>query len=296
MEDIILKKQNNVIAICCDKECFKLEHLFGVGVNIINNNFVNDVYAVECNDELLNNFIVKYLRNMQHKILYKEDDKYIENNVRLFVLITVNPGEKRYLVYCENANSKKVGDIFYGLFQGSKATKIVILSCGNNITDMRNMFEQYRSLTNIKSPDNVNTENVTNMSFMFYECSSLKELDLSNLDTNSVTDMSGMFGNCTSLTNIKLHDNVNTDNVTNMSGMFDNCFKEKQTSTLICQASTIQKITEKKNSYLTITNDNENNDEIKNTINTVENQDKVYKCSVKKVGSNPEITGVKEYP
>ena len=140
VQDIILKKQNNVIAICCDKECFKLEHLFGVGVNIINNNFVNDVYAVECNDELLNNFIAKYLRNMQHKILYKEDDKYIENNVRLFVLITVNPGEKRYLVYCENANSKKVGDIFYGLFQGSKATVIEILSCGNNITNMRNMF------------------------------------------------------------------------------------------------------------------------------------------------------------
>ena len=137
MEDIIFKKQNNVIAICCDKECFKLEHLFGVGVNIINNNFVNDVYAVECNDELLNNFIAKYLRNMQHKILYKEDDKYIENNVHLFVLITVNPGEKRCFVYCKNSNSKKVTDMrnmFNNCFQ-NKATLICIASTIKKITD-----------------------------------------------------------------------------------------------------------------------------------------------------------------
>ena len=31
---------------------------------------------------------------------------------------------------------------------------------------------------------------------MFYECSSLKELNLSNFNTNNVTDMSGMFRGC----------------------------------------------------------------------------------------------------
>ena len=224
VEDIILKKQNNVIEICCDKECLKLERLFGIGMNIINNNFVNDVYAVECNDELLNNFIAKYLRNMQHKILYKEEDKYIENNVHLFVLITVNPGEKRYLVYCDDANSKQVGDIFYGLFHGSKATVIEILSCGNNIKNMSHMFYYCRSLTKIKFPDNFNTDNVTDMSCMFYECSSLKELNLSSFNTSSVTDMDGMFYHCTSLTSLNIS-NFNTDKVTNMNCMFDRCRK-----------------------------------------------------------------------
>ena len=34
------------------------------------------------------------------------------------------------------------------------------------------------------------------MSCMFRECSSLKELNLNNFNTNNVTDMSYMFGGC----------------------------------------------------------------------------------------------------
>ena len=39
-------------------------------------------------------------------------------------------------------------------------------------------------------------DNVSNMSFMFRECSSLKELNLNNFNTNNVTDMSYMFSGC----------------------------------------------------------------------------------------------------
>ena len=42
-----------------------------------------------------------------------------------------------------------------------------------------------------------NTSNVTNMSFMFYECSSLKELiNISNFDTTNVSNMHAMFSCC----------------------------------------------------------------------------------------------------
>ena len=34
------------------------------------------------------------------------------------------------------------------------------------------------------------------MSYMFSECSSLKELNLNNFNTNNVTDMSYMFAGC----------------------------------------------------------------------------------------------------
>ena len=40
-----------------------------------------------------------------------------------------------------------------------------------------------------------NTSNVTNMSYMFRECSTLTSLDLSNFDTSNVTRMSHMFYN-----------------------------------------------------------------------------------------------------
>ena len=34
------------------------------------------------------------------------------------------------------------------------------------------------------------------MSFMFFGCSSLKELNLNNFNTNNVTNMKGMFRGC----------------------------------------------------------------------------------------------------
>ena len=40
---------------------------------------------------------------------------------------------------------------------------------------------------------------LTNMNYMFYDCSSLKNIDLSNFNTQNVTDMSWMFSGCESL-------------------------------------------------------------------------------------------------
>ena len=63
-----------------------------------------------------------------------------------------------------------------------------------------------------------NTSAVTNMSYMFYNCSSLQSIPLFN--TSAVKNMSGMFQGCSSLQSIPL---FNTSAVTNMSYMFYNC-------------------------------------------------------------------------
>lgn len=63
-----------------------------------------------------------------------------------------------------------------------------------------------------------NTSGVTNMSGMFYGCSSLTSVSL--FDTSSVTDMGIMFAGCTSLTSVPL---FNTSGVTNMGSMFQGC-------------------------------------------------------------------------
>ncbi len=57
------------------------------------------------------------------------------------------------------------------------------------------------------------------MKGMFYKCSSLKSLNLSNFDTNNVKHMSFMFCDCSSLIFLNLF-NFNTNNVNNMSHMF----------------------------------------------------------------------------
>ena len=67
---------------------------------------------------------------------------------------------------------------------------------------------------------------------MFYKCSSLTNIDLSNFNTNNVTDMGCMFYGCSSLTNIDLS-NFNTNNVTNMFGMFGECLSLNKNNIII---------------------------------------------------------------
>ena len=66
------------------------------------------------------------------------------------------------------------------------------------------------------------TENVTNMSYMFSQCSRLTTIP--QLNTNKVTDMSYMFQYCNLLTETPL---INTSLVTKMTSMFSSCSELK---------------------------------------------------------------------
>ena len=83
-------------------------------------------------------------------------------------------------------------------------------------------FSGCNNLTEIKGIEYLNTENVTNMGFMFNSCKVLTSLNLSNFNTEKVTDMQGMFGECWDLTSLDLT-SFNTEKVTNMRQMFYNC-------------------------------------------------------------------------
>ena len=89
------------------------------------------------------------------------------------------------------------------------------------VTDMSGMFYGCSSLTNLDL-SGFKTDNVTNMKSMFSGCSSLTNLDVSGFKTDYVTDMSGMFYGCSSLTNLDVS-GFKTDNVTNMKSMFSGC-------------------------------------------------------------------------
>ena len=93
----------------------------------------------------------------------------------------------------------------------------------SSITSTAWWFNLCSNLSQITGLGYLNTTNVTNMSGMFYQCSGLTSLDLSNFNTANVTDMSGMFIECSSLTSLDVS-NFNTANVTTMLGMFQGCF------------------------------------------------------------------------
>lgn len=91
------------------------------------------------------------------------------------------------------------------------------------MTNMSEMFYECSSLTTI-DVSKFNTANVTDMSKMFYNCSAVNTLDISNFNTEKVTDMRMMFYNCEKPTTLDVS-KFNTANVTNMSEMFYNCKK-----------------------------------------------------------------------
>ena len=91
----------------------------------------------------------------------------------------------------------------------------------SNVTNMSSMFYGCSSLTSLDL-SNFNTSSVTNMQSMFSQCSSLTSLDLSSFNTSSVTNMDSMFSGCSSLTSLDLS-SFNTSSVTNMDSMFSGC-------------------------------------------------------------------------
>lgn len=93
----------------------------------------------------------------------------------------------------------------------------------SGMTDASYMFSGCYDLFSVDF-SGFNTENVTNMRGMFYECGSCYSLilDMSGIHTGSVTDMSDMFSG-SSLRSIDLS-GFHTGNVTNMSGMFSSCY------------------------------------------------------------------------
>ncbi|MEQ7263196.1 immunoglobulin-like domain-containing protein [Enterococcus hirae] len=88
----------------------------------------------------------------------------------------------------------------------------------SNVTDMSYMFFGMSSVTSL-DVSSFDTSNVTTMSYMFYGMSSVTGLDVSNFDTSNVTTMGYIFKGMGSVTSLDLS-NFDTSNVTDMTDMF----------------------------------------------------------------------------
>ena len=77
-------------------------------------------------------------------------------------------------------------------------------------------------LTQIEGIEHLNTEEVTDMSWMFMDCRGLTSLDVSHFNTQKVTNMEHMFNRCSGLTSLDVS-SFNTENVTNMTCIFLGC-------------------------------------------------------------------------
>ena len=130
---------------------------------------------------------------------------------------------------CSPSKPEGAYDLNHDWYAISKNIKKVVFDASFANARPTSCFMWFRgceNLTTIEGIEYFNTENVTNMRYMFDLCKSLKSLDLTNFNTENVTDMYYMFAYCTSLESLDLT-NFNTAKVTNMAGMFQSCYALK---------------------------------------------------------------------
>ena len=147
------------------------------------------------------------------------------NNTLTFKKVTSNNIESLDLNHAVIVNKPTVGDMCRLLGINSTAIKSVVFDKSFKTyapTSLKGFFAWLTKLETIKDLKYLNTEQVRDMSYMFYSCSALTSLDLSNFNTAKVRDMSYMFFRCSALTSLDLS-KFNTAIVTNMSYMFSDC-------------------------------------------------------------------------
>lgn len=94
------------------------------------------------------------------------------------------------------------------------------------LTSMQYMFSNLSNclsyVTTISGMENLNTDQVTDMSNMFYKCESLASVDLTHFNTANVTDMSYMFYKCKALKTVDLS-SFDISKLDNTKNMFFQC-------------------------------------------------------------------------
>ena len=147
------------------------------------------------------------------------------NNTLTFKKVTSNNIESLDLNHAVIVNKPTMGDMCRLLGINSTAIKSVVFDKSFKTyapTSLKGFFAWLTNLETIKDLKYLNTEQVTDMSNMFYGCSALTSLDVTHFNTAKVTNMNYMFYGCSKLTSLDVT-KFNTANVTNMSYMFESC-------------------------------------------------------------------------
>ena len=242
-EDIIDNYNNN--------ENLNYETIYYLNQFKADDSILNELNKIiECNnikDKFNNIFNIYTKMNIDEiNIIYKVTNK----EVKLFNESFVKKNKNNCKLIINEKEQELKEKYNFGLFSSKKDTLKVILKGITNIINAADMFDNCKSLlalpdiykwdtsniTNMAwmfsncsllSLPNIskwNISNVTNMNHMFYGCSLLESLpDISEWDTSNVKDMSHLFRNCKKLSSLPDISKWNTSNVTNISYMFYGC-------------------------------------------------------------------------
>ena len=162
-------------------------------------------------DEITIQYKIKNIKNTKSIRIF--GDEFVKNNKEKCKII-INEKE---IKLCSHIN------ININQINSNKIYEIKLIGI-NNIINMSYMFYKCSSLLSLPYISKWNTQNIIDMRNMFYGCTSLSSLpDISKWNIQNVTDMSNIFYGCSSLSSLPDISKWNTLNVTNMSFMFYEC-------------------------------------------------------------------------
>ena len=193
--------------------------------------------------KMFKNFNINYFRNNNGTIkLNKAEDlseMFMGANTQNSLFNDGIPSGGEYIRTMESMYENYKGSINVGLdglnitkatniknmFKNAKVLTITLPKVFNTLatTDMSSLFENCSNLTTLKNFDQIDTDNVTNMSKMFYNTPNYKGIDqvAKSLKASKVTDMSYMFSIACANDRIIFNPGFTTDSVTTMQGMFE---------------------------------------------------------------------------
>lgn len=148
---------------------------------------------------------------------------------------------KKLLDATKNAN------YLFNEYQGTSVDDLIQPNDTENVTNMSYMFRACNKLTSIPQ---LNTVNVTNMSQMFWGCFSLQTVPA--FDCSNVTNMSNIFSSCSSLksilmTNIGVNLNISASTLferADLVTILNNLKTVTSTKTLTMGATNLAKLTD----------------------------------------------------
>ena len=218
---------NNISKVINDELEQFIDHI--INNNQIENNKVEDKIILL--DSIQNK--INQQMNSKNNINYQKinnsinlEEKNIIKNKDNNLIINKNISEKINYKYIINLKYFTKNSGTYNIFG-----ETFVINNNNNIDLIINgepniLVNCYK----LKKGENVVTmkikNNLTNLSYMFYLCLYLKDIDeLNLLDVKDVNDFSHMFQGCSSLSNIYSLQKWNVLNGTNFSSMFEGCSK-----------------------------------------------------------------------
>ena len=197
--------------------------------------FINNKYHIKFENRIfltINNILFKFFIMINLFVQILSNKEIYSFKFSSFIILKINGTGNKY-IFSPNFNSQLYPNEVYingerqnnvnNNYDLNQTNNFIKLVWNNNINSCRQMFYGCSDINEIIL-SNFNSSQVIDIIQMFSNCSSLISIDFSNFNTSQITRMTYLFENCSSLISLNLS-NFDTANLIDLSWIFKYCSK-----------------------------------------------------------------------